>query len=294
GPFGTTMLEQLLSAGWHVVILARTPSKFEARANTTVVPFDTPEDPATLVAAMRGAQVVLCTANAGGTDAFALQKPLIDAAIAAGVKRFVPTEYAADMAHPKSLAAPVYEARRKVINYLKEKAAEGKIEYTVFHTGGLFEWGLKNGFLKFDLKARKAYIQDGGNDPAVASTDLTCARATVAALSPEHFASTANRVLRVGDASITQNQLLGFLEKATGTKWEVVHETSAENLKRGLDNLQRGVVNLDVLRDIIVAAVYTKDGSASWGEGDNKSIGLQTVDLQKVVDEVVKEVDGSQ
>lgn len=140
GPFGTEMADALLRAGWNVTVLARKPSAVPPRSGATVVQFS-PDDHASLVRAMRGAEVVLCTVSGGNADPFTLQKPLIDAAIEAGVPRFVPSEYAADMAHPKAVASPIYESRRKVIAYLKEKAEKGEISYTIFHTGGLFEFG---------------------------------------------------------------------------------------------------------------------------------------------------------
>lgn len=125
------------------------------------------------------------------------------------------------------------------------------------------------------------------------STNATCAQATVRALSLEHFEATKNRSLRTGDASITENQLLSYLEKATGSKWAVVHENGEDNRKRGLDKLLRGEVDVDVVRDVIVADVYTKGGVASWGDGDNKWLGVEGVDLEKVVAAVVKQVDSA-
>lgn len=137
------MLDELLATGWHVVVLARTPAAFTAREHMTVVPFDL-HDHNALVTAMRGAETVICSVSGRaktGVNSFAMQRPLIDAAVAAGVRRYIPSEWATDHAHPAARALPVYESRRAVLRYLKEKAAAGEIEYTVFHSGVLFEWG---------------------------------------------------------------------------------------------------------------------------------------------------------
>lgn len=134
------MTGELLNAGWHVVILARDPSKILARDNTTIVQY-TPTDHSSLVAAMSGAEVVLCSTGGTSPDPLGFQKPLIDAAIDAGVKRYIPSEYAGDLQHPRSAANAIYQGRRAVLAYLKEKAEKGEIQWTMFHTGGFIEMG---------------------------------------------------------------------------------------------------------------------------------------------------------
>lgn len=132
GAFGSVMTEELLRAGWHVVILARTPSSVPARPNTTVVQY-TATDRKSLIDAMRGAEVVLCTAT--GID----QMPLIDAAVEAGVTRFVPSEYAADLDYPSIRASPLYKGRVALLEHLRTLAGEGKIQWTVFNVGAILD-----------------------------------------------------------------------------------------------------------------------------------------------------------
>ncbi|KZV89732.1 NAD(P)-binding protein [Exidia glandulosa HHB12029] len=291
GPFGETMTEELLNAGWHVVILARDPSKIPARSNTTIVQY-TPTDHSSLVAAMRGAEVVLCSTGGTSADPLGFQKPLIDAAIEAGVKRYIPTEYAGDLQHPRSAANAIHQGRRAVLAYLKEKAEKGEIQWTMFHTGGFIEMGLRTGFLKIDVKGRKAVIRDGGNDGVVHVTYRTTARATVRALSTEHFAATANRAVRTGDATLTQSQLLQLVEKAAGTKFEVANETAAESLQRGLGNskLMAGEADFAAVRDIILSDFYVKDNYCQWSLTDNEWLGVETQNLEEVINKVVKEI----
>ncbi|EJD44919.1 hypothetical protein AURDEDRAFT_45874, partial [Auricularia subglabra TFB-10046 SS5] len=196
-----------------------------------------------LVESLRGAEVVMCSVSGQartGADSFSLQQPLIDAAIAAGVRRYIPSEWAADQTHPLSLQLPVYESRRAVTRYLKEKAEKGELEYTVFYTGILFEWALLNGWLGFDIKPRSARILSGGDHPMHVSTWATCARSTARALAPENFGKTVNRELRVSDGEISQDELLRLLQDATGASFLVHSETAEESLQCGLSALEAG------------------------------------------------------
>ncbi|KZV86118.1 NAD(P)-binding protein, partial [Exidia glandulosa HHB12029] len=291
GPFGTAMLDELLKCGWHVVILARTPSAIPLRPNSTVVQLDLGNHSA-LVEAMRGAQVVMCSVSGRartGVDSFEMQKPLIDAAISAGVRRYIPSEWATDHDHPAAQALPdlVYGSRRKVMRYLKEKAASGEIEYTLFFSGVLFDWALRNGWFGFDISKRHARIVNSGDLRRVVSSNAACAHATARALSLEHFDATANRSLRTVGGFISQNEVLAVLERLTGDKFTIEHISSEECGRRGRAVLQRGEFTVEAVRDLIISSAYSKSGPFNWGLEDNEWLGIKTEDLHAVIENVV-------
>ena len=65
------------------------------------------------------------------------QTKLIDAAIAAGVKRFIPSEFGCDTSDPRLLeAVPIFKAKVEVQKYLKNK--EKEISWTNVITGAFF------------------------------------------------------------------------------------------------------------------------------------------------------------
>jgi len=74
------------------------------------------------------------TASAG------LQKGIIDAAVKAGVKRFVPSEFGSDTENEKALEIlPQYFAgKRGAVEYLKTKEKDG-LTWSAFVTGPFFE-----------------------------------------------------------------------------------------------------------------------------------------------------------
>ncbi len=91
-----------------------------------------------LVTAFKGADAVI---SAIGSMAIASQPKLIDAAIEAGVKRFIPSEFGADTFNEKARQFPVYRGKIATIDYLIEKAQEGKIEWTAILGGPFLDWG---------------------------------------------------------------------------------------------------------------------------------------------------------
>ena len=72
---------------------------------------------------------------------------MIDAAVEAGVTRFIPSEFGIDTARPNVSELKLLNSKIEVNKYLQEKAAEGKIEYTGFVTGPFFEWGMYSSVL---------------------------------------------------------------------------------------------------------------------------------------------------
>lgn len=75
-----------------------------------------------------------------GMGGFAEQKAMIDAAVQARVKRFIPSEFSVNTLSPAVRAlVPVFQEKKDVIDYLVEKEKEG-LSWTGVATGLLFDW----------------------------------------------------------------------------------------------------------------------------------------------------------
>lgn len=85
-----------------------------------------------LVAALKGIDAVVSSV---GNPTFADQKAWLDAAVDAGVKRFILSEFATDLDHPDSRNLEVFKEKRATREYAESLAAEGKIEWTSILTG---------------------------------------------------------------------------------------------------------------------------------------------------------------
>lgn len=125
-------------------------------------------------------------------------------------------------------------------------------------------------------------IFDGG-DRAFSVTNLSqVANAVVAVLlRPEE---TANRYLYVDSFTVTQNEILGVLEKVTASKWQVKQRITDEAVREGKERLGKGdfggmglLLNASFLGEGY-GANYTRDEELA-----NRRLGLPTQELEESV-----------
>ena len=137
---------------------------------------------------------------------------------------------------------------------------------------------------------KKAVIFDSGNKEWSTTTIGTVSTVVVKVLlKPEE---TKNRPVLVSSFTLSQQQLLKVLEKASGSKREVEKITSGEALKkaRELDNQDKS----EGLKLLILLLLYSDDagrGANFEKDGllDNKLLELPVEDFTEVVERVVKQ-----
>ena len=89
------------------------------------------------MSAFKGQDAVVSTIAGPGIQT---QTSIIDAAIKAGVKRFIPAEFGSNTANQKAVElVPVFKGKEKITNYLKSKESEG-ISWTSLANGPFFDW----------------------------------------------------------------------------------------------------------------------------------------------------------
>lgn len=164
-----------------------------------------------LVAALKGQDAVVSTLN----DAFLpVQLKLIEAAVQAGVKRYIPSEFGCDTTIPKTAALPVFSGGKIAVQkVLKEKAAAGSLSYTLVVNGPFLDWGLMVGFI-INVKNKSADLYDGG-DRVFSTTTLADVGKAVAGVLRKP-AETKNRAVFVQSAATTLKSLVAAGKKATG------------------------------------------------------------------------------
>jgi len=87
--------------------------------------------------AFRGQEIVIC---ATATTNLASQLSIVDAAVKAGVKRFVPSEFGFDSSTPTALEhAPCLKPKRDAVEYLRSVENTG-MTWTSFITGLVLDW----------------------------------------------------------------------------------------------------------------------------------------------------------
>ncbi|RDW83602.1 aromatic alcohol reductase [Aspergillus mulundensis] len=238
GNLGIPILRALLDANHTVTVLSRiggNSSKLQAHPNLTIkeTDFTSTESLTTALKAAQAEVVISCYA----TSAIGSQNPLIDASVAVGVKRFIPAEFGMDSRNPLSVQLPVCAPKAATQRYLDEKvAANAGFSWTGVANGLFLDWCLEAGII-LDLKQHSATLYNGGNVPFSATLLRDVAKAVVGVI--EHRDRTANRIVYVHSARITQNQLIRYAIDNDAVKWVVNVKATEEVRWESLAELER-------------------------------------------------------
>ncbi|KAK4665084.1 uncharacterized protein QC763_511570 [Podospora pseudopauciseta] len=281
GNLGPSIVHELLSAGFTVTGLTR----FSSTNSTPAYPdsvtvhkvdfgsFDSLKD------AFSGQDAVVSVVGSPGVSA---QRLAVDAAIAAGVKRFIPSEFGVNTRKVRDRPmGAILRGKVEVVDYLIER--EREIEWTGVSTGLFFDWGLeKHGLSTISLDDKTSSIVDSGNEKFQVSTLAQVGRAVVGVL--KHLEETRNRYLVTSSFQVSQNEIIQAVEELTGEKYPVVKRERAEDLQRaGEEKLAVGDYRafIDFLR-----AYNNADGAGNAvgeEESSNGLVGLEEEDLRECV-----------
>lgn len=150
---------------------------------------------------------------------------LIDAAAAAGIRRFIPSEFGSDTTNPKAAALPIFKGKIAAQKALREKAAGGTgFSYTIICNGPFLDWGIMKGFMS--IKEKRIRLYNRGDGVFSTTTLPTIGKAVCGVL--EHPDETQNRVVRVQDTATTQNKLFEMAKKVVGSGGWNVEEVSTD------------------------------------------------------------------
>ncbi|KAF7799305.1 hypothetical protein EIP86_010537 [Pleurotus ostreatoroseus] len=248
---GHNIVEELVSYGKHGVSVwtRKNPSEAVVPAGAQVVQVTDYTDPAALVSLLQGVDVVLAFINPMTDPGNRTQKALIDACIAAGVKRYGPSEWAGKT---KSSIA-MYAHKAEVLDYLAEVNKEKKVrvvscdlprrdglirkqvlEYGIFQPGLLMDYFASpfppsdhmNTFpLLFDLLGARAVIVEDGKAPMSLTAASDVGKVVAHAIESDEPWS-----LRGGIVGEKTNMLkiVETAEKITGRKFELHHVKVAD------------------------------------------------------------------
>lgn len=216
GSVGTPILEALRKS-FSVTVLTRKSSSSKFPPDVRVVSVSDDYPLAELAEALKGQDAVVSTI---ATLSTAAQHNLVDAALQAGVKRFIPAEFGGNTLDPETerLLPSIFGSKRDLRRYLESKESEG-LTWTAIAVGIIFDWAFQKTqgtFLHLDLEKRTALVQDDGEHQFSMSNLDQIALAVVRVLQrPEE---TKNKFLFIQSFLVTQNQLVFGLEKELGGK----------------------------------------------------------------------------
>ncbi|EDP89873.1 hypothetical protein HBI56_202180 [Parastagonospora nodorum] len=272
---GTAILNTFINeSSFNTTVLTRegSSSTFPAGVKVIRANYDSAD---ALKDAFKGQDVAVSLV--GGTG-FGEQNKLIDAAIAAGVQRFVPSEFGSDTADARVRElVPILEGKFATANYLKSK--ESVISWTILANGPFFEWCFKVGYYGFNLADKTVTLYDDGT-AIFSTTNLhTVGLGLVKAL--EKPEETKNQYVYISSFDTSQNELLALTEKITGSKWTVKHVAVKDHVEQGRAKLQKG--DFSGIVELLQATSFSKDQLGRFDQAPawNEKLGLPKDDLEK-------------
>lgn len=236
------------------------------------------------------------TKFAPGSTPDKIQIPLIDAAIEAGVKLFVPSEWAPDTAGGNGATATsigpatmgpngVLGPKRATHNYLFGRATEGLISYALVYPGIIIESGeypryldnigltnlvFKTGMLQFDFEKRVARLPDGGIHSFSTTSLRTLGKAIIGLLS--EYPKTKNRLLYIADGITTQLDILKVAEEVTQQRWDKVSFPITETKIAAQRRIDEGTFSFREFGEVLTVPFFS--GMTIWKELDNSLLKL--------------------
>jgi hypothetical protein len=203
---------------------------------------------------------------------------MIDAAEAAGVKRFILDDFGWGD-NPKSLPEfnDIHAHRRAGWDHAKAKAESNpSFTYTGISTGNPIDWvsdcnschtlASDSSALKalkrfppmgFDVAHFSAIIYDSGTERFTGTTLEGIGHSVVGVL--QHTDETANRFVKVQSIITCQNELLEAFQSVTGKQWEVKRGSTHTLMENGKRKFQEGARGW--ILDLAVAQLFDEGQS---------------------------------
>ncbi|KAI0456791.1 hypothetical protein F5B21DRAFT_466751 [Xylaria acuta] len=293
GNLGPHVLSGLLTAGFKVTMLSRSQPGTTSAIPSDVRMLQSDYKFASLVDAFEGQDAVVSTVS---TITVQKQVSIIDAAVAAKVKRFIPSDFGSDTSvDDEDNTAGFLRDKQEVVRYLRTKEADG-LSWTSLCTGPWVDWMLEegNGLLGIDVRSKTATIIDSGNQEFTASTMSLVGKATASILLRP--GESKNRYVQVHSFTLTQNLILEALERITGTKFSKNKMGREELLALATKHLEEGDYDHGHY-ELVTAAVYSGSpftffpGRATRG---NELLGLvEAEDLDGMIKRILAKIQKS-
>ncbi|TVY80593.1 Bifunctional pinoresinol-lariciresinol reductase [Lachnellula suecica] len=265
GNLGVTVLKALFDAKLRVTVLSRihgNSSKLAQHPNLTIIEVDF-NSTHSLIAALQEVEVVIsCVA----TLAIGSQNTLIDASVAAGVKRFIPAEFGMDSRNPLCASLP------------EKVDSNESFSYTGIANGLFLDWGLKVGFI-INPTLHTATLYNGGDVPFSTTSLADVALAILGVIN--NPASTANQLLYIHSAVTTQNKLIQYAKNTDGKEWHTTSKDTGEVMQESVAELAKGIQGdaQAAMDGFCICASWNTDYGCDFSNRlNNELLGLETMD----------------
>jgi nucleoside-diphosphate-sugar epimerase len=292
GSLGRDVIPGLVNEGFDVTGVTqdrtRSLARFAESASLKIVQAEYTVNG--LAEVLRGHDAVLCLISRVQPEA---QNMVADAAVAAGVYRFIPSYFGIDMRVPELRENPALLPKVAIQDHLEALVAQGKITYTGLSTGALFDWAMRGGFLMNLKTGESTMVFDGGDIPVTISTHSDVVKAIATVLRKP--AETENKYLLLQSAVVTQNQLLKLAAEACPERvLKRIDVDSKGPIEKSKERYANGERSPDAVRGYLLGVLVK--GYHCFKYTDNELLGIKQWDeamLRARLVQIATELDGT-
>ncbi|KAF4462048.1 isoflavone reductase family [Fusarium albosuccineum] len=280
GNLGSRILKALIETGrFNITVLTRNASDREFASGVTVKEVDF-GSLSSLTNAVGGQDAVIDSTYSSESEG---PRRLIDACIAAGVYRYIPSEFGFDPLSKDVQALPVFKRKADILHHLTEKLKSSDLTWSAVANGAFLDF-LNSRFLGFDFKNKDIALfgEEGFRTGPLTSLEAVGKATAQVLLHPEE---TRNRVVYISSAYPGQKKLVELAKEALGPDgWRQSVVDVQKEHERALQRLQKGEFDEEVAIAILQHAATSDSVNHVWEKSDNKLLGVE-----ELSDEQLKE-----
>ncbi|KAE8327567.1 NAD(P)-binding protein [Aspergillus sergii] len=277
GNLGSHILTELVSyGGFNITVLTRkTGATFPSGVTAKVVDFSSPE---ALSLALQGQDAVV--------DAILSPDPtvsigLIDAAVSAGVYRYIAPEFSIHPKYDKMRSLPVFRGKAQIYDHLKKVANDQKITWTAISNGAFLDWCLRTGFLNVDLINKKIVLMNDGT--RVFPLTVLPAVGTAVANALAQAEKTKNMHFSIYSVQKSQKEIADLAKEALGADgWEIKSQDMEKVFEGALSAVAIGDYSWTVVGDLIRYSLATPGYSGLVEQNHNDLLGVRPMSDEQV------------
>lgn len=276
GNLGPAIVKALLDADFQVIVLTRSGKTEGLPSMVKAIKVDYTSQ-SSLVDALKSNGVDAIVSNLPKHDD---QLPLIDAAIEADVKRFLPSDFGSNISGNADVRKlPVFQGKVMVQDYLNKR--QDQIENTVIVNGVFLDWALEKGFLINKHGGPTALFDDPNNK--ISTTTLADVGKAVAGVL-KHPAETKNKTVYVQSTSVSQNELLAIAKKVRPDLETPTEKVDTEQLlKTSIGMLERGEDIGTAMFNFLKVSIFNKNYGSDWSyRNDNALLGVKELSKEEL------------
>lgn len=217
---------------------------------------------------------------------------LIDAAVTAGVYRYIAPEFSNDPENQLTRTLPVFEGKKQIYDYLRKVASEKKITWTAVSNGAFLDWGLRMGFVNIDLLHRKVVLMNDGSHVFPWTTLSAVGTAVSNTLTQPD--KTKNQTLYIYSVQKSQSDIVSIAKDALGAEeWEIKSQNMETVYTKAMAAVSSGDYSWNVMGDLIRYSISTPGYSGRLEQDHNDLLGIRPMSYEQIkslIEEITDEL----